>query len=98
MERRNGRSQAVDGGPTPFGPKGTEGHNTLARAVARDLAVSGTYTRLCRYEAHLERGPYRALHELQRLQAARSGKPVATPLAFDVDVTGLVDGGDGGGG
>jgi len=35
-------------------------------------------------ESGIERGIYRALHELQRLQAARSG---SLPIATDVDVT-----------
>lgn len=39
-----------------------------------------------RYEAHLERSLYRALHEVQRLQEARSGGGRA-PLALDVDLT-----------
>jgi hypothetical protein len=49
-----------------------------------------------RYEAGLERSLYRALHELQRLQAARGGQAVPPPTA--VDVTGLeevVDAADG---
>ncbi|MDB5297499.1 MAG: hypothetical protein JWO31_3482, partial [Phycisphaerales bacterium] len=40
-----------------------------------------------RYEAGLERSLYRALHELQRLQAARHGQVVPPPAA--VDVTGM---------
>jgi len=39
---------------------------------------------LCRYESHLERGMYRALHELQRLQAARNSELVLAPIAVDV--------------
>jgi hypothetical protein len=43
-------------------------------------------TNLARYEAAIERSLYRALHELQRLQAAREkGSPIA-PMAVDVDV------------
>lgn len=41
--------------------------------------------RVIRYEAHLERGLYRDLHELQRLQAGRAGV-IAPPLAVDVEV------------
>jgi hypothetical protein len=40
-----------------------------------------------RYESHIERGIYRALHELQRLQAARIGL-IAPPLAVDVTLAG----------
>ena len=39
-----------------------------------------------RYEAYLSRQFYRTLHELQRLQAARQGSPVAPPTAIDVDM------------
>jgi len=42
---------------------------------------------LSRYEATIERSLYKALHELQRLQAAREGKTVSPPEAVDVDVS-----------
>ncbi len=72
-----------------FGLKNSRTYSTLGRCVARDMAERNTYGKLCRYEAHLERGLYKALHELQRLQAARTGQPVLAPLAVDVDVTGI---------
>ncbi len=45
-------------------------------------------TKITRYEAHLERMLSKALHELQRLQAARLGRPVPPPVAVDVTVSG----------
>src|SRR5262245_22207622 len=42
---------------------------------------------LSRYEVTLERSLYKALHELQRLQAARDGQVVPLPEAVDVDVS-----------
>jgi hypothetical protein len=42
---------------------------------------------LSRYEATIERSLYKALHELQRLQAARPGKTVPLPEAVDVEVS-----------
>ena len=42
---------------------------------------------LSRYEVTLERSFYKALHELQRLQAAREGQAVPLPEAVDVDVS-----------
>jgi selenocysteine lyase/cysteine desulfurase len=42
--------------------------------------------KVARYETHLERSLYKALHELQRLQAVRTGNGGA-PIAFDVDVS-----------
>lgn len=40
--------------------------------------------KVSRYEAHLDRALYKALHELQRLQAARAGKDVPLPAAVDI--------------
>lgn len=60
----------------------------LAAEVASDFSrESGNLMLLCRYESTLERSYFRALHELQRLQAARAGLPVAPPMALDVDVS-----------
>jgi hypothetical protein len=42
---------------------------------------------LSRYEMTLERSLYKALHELQRLQAARDGQAVPLPEAVDVDIS-----------
>ena len=42
---------------------------------------------LSRYEVTLERSLYKALHELQRLQAARDGQAVPLPQAVDVEVS-----------
>jgi len=41
---------------------------------------------LSRYETALERGLYKALHELQRLQAARAGALVPLPVVVDVSL------------
>ena len=42
---------------------------------------------LSRYETTLERSLYKALHELQRLQAARDGGFVPAPAVADVEVS-----------
>jgi len=42
---------------------------------------------LSRYEVTLERSFYKALHELQRLQAARDGQAVPLPVVVDVSVS-----------
>lgn len=39
-----------------------------------------------RYEAHLSRQFYKALHELQRVQASRRGQGPPAPLALDIDI------------
>ena len=62
---------------------------TDSRAVLGDAfaAAADALGTLSRYEAGLDRSLYAALHELQRLQAARSGEPVRVPAALDVTVT-----------
>lgn len=56
-------------------------------AIFRSYSGSrDTLCKLSRYEGNIDRGMYRALHELQRLQAARAGKDVPAPVAVDVDV------------
>ncbi len=41
-----------------------------------------------RYETAIENRLYKALHELQRLQASRNGENVPPPIALDVNVSG----------
>ena len=43
--------------------------------------------RFFRYEIMLERSIYKALHELQLLQASRNGERVPLPISIDVDVS-----------
>jgi hypothetical protein len=53
---------------------------------AADLALiqSGDLETMQRYETSIHRTLQKDLHELQRLQAMRSGKPVAAPFAIDL--------------
>lgn len=43
--------------------------------------------KILRYDTNIERSLYRALHELQRIQAARAGEKPPAPIAIDVDVS-----------
>ncbi len=52
-----------------------------------DIAHNDIYGKLIRYEASIERGIYKALHELQRIQATRSGEKLPAPVAIDVDIS-----------
>jgi hypothetical protein len=54
-----------------------------ARSFARN---ERSFSTLARYRATIENSGYRALHELQRLQAVRAGQVVAAPAAIDVNV------------
>jgi hypothetical protein len=52
-------------------------------AVFRNLTREGSLVQLSRYERTRERALYEALHELERLQAARMGEAAAAPAALD---------------
>ena len=63
---------------------------TLGRTFMRDANDANAFSKLSRYVIPIERSFYRALHELQRLQAARRAEgSVTPPLAVDVDVSGV---------
>jgi hypothetical protein len=51
----------------------------------------GYFQSFQRYETHIERGLYKALHELQRLQSTRSGERVPAPVVVDLDISGQGD-------
>jgi hypothetical protein len=62
----------------------------LGGAFIQDANGANAFSKLSRYETTIERGLYKALHELQRLQAARRAEAnVVPPLAVDVDVSGV---------
>lgn len=61
---------------------------TLWEALESDFQYRDSLFKFMRYETHIERGLYKALHELQRLQAARTGKAVPPPRVVDVDISG----------
>ena len=65
---------------------------TLGRTFARDADNVNAFSKLSRYEIAIERGLFKALHELERRQAARRGGNVPAPMALDVDVSGLPEG------
>ena len=63
---------------------------TLGRTFIRDAEGANAFSKLSRYEASIEGRLYRALHELQRLQAARRAEGnFSPPVAVDVEVSGL---------
>lgn len=57
------------------------------KEAAREMFVNDDIEKLLRYEIAIERSTYKALHELQRLQAARAGKKPPLPIAIDVEVS-----------
>jgi len=69
-----------------YGEDETERAVTLSETYREDAYSADAFSRLSRYEAGIERSLFRALHELQRLQAARAGTHVPPPVAVDVDL------------
>ena len=65
---------------------------SLGRTFIRDAGNANAFSKLLRYETAIERGLYKALHELERRQAARQGGNVPAPMAVDVDVSGIPEG------
>lgn len=63
------------------------GQKNFGGALSYDFANADSYGKFTRYETCLERGIYKALHELQRLQAARQGEKTPLPVAIDVDIS-----------
>ena len=63
---------------------------TLGRTFIRDANEANAFSKLSRYEAAIEHSLYKALDELQRLQAARrAGGGAPAPAAIDVYVSGV---------
>ncbi len=68
----------------------------LRRALAMEngevISVTGGLMydsdKFFRYETMLEKGMYRALHELERIQAKRNGSDVPFPVVVDVNTDG----------
>ena len=61
---------------------------TIGGAFRRDASRAGAISKLSRYEAAIERSLYKALHELQRVQAARENGQHPPSIAVDVTVDG----------
>lgn len=62
-------------------------NKNFGSALSHDFANYDSYGKFTRYETSLERGIYRALHELQRIQATRAGEKMPAPVVVDVDIS-----------
>ena len=63
---------------------------TLGQTFIRDANKANAFSKLSRYEITIERSLYKALHELQRHQAARGAEGnVSPPVAVKGDVPGI---------
>ena len=63
---------------------------SLGNAFVTDANQSNAFSKLSCYETAIERSLLKALHELQRLQAARQAEgALPPPVAVDVEVSGV---------
>ena len=60
----------------------------LGQAISCDLKGPGILTKFIRYESQIQRGLFKAIHELNRLKANHQGRQTTAPIAIDVDVSG----------
>lgn len=59
---------------------------TLGLAFLKDALRENALSKLTRYETAAQRALYQALHEFQRLQAARGKKTELAPVALDISL------------
>jgi hypothetical protein len=64
-----------------------DSHHRHGYVFLSDVRGANALARLSIYESRAERSFYKALHELERLQARRSGQYVPPPAAIDLDMT-----------
>jgi hypothetical protein len=83
-------AEELSGGWSRAAGSGATDTAALGLSFIRDGNGANAFSKLSRYEATIERSLYKALHELQRLQAARHAQgSVTPPVAIDVDVSGV---------
>jgi len=65
---------------------GEDSKPNVGLAFVRDCNDDSALPKLTRYETTTERSFYKALHELQRIQAIRQGQNAPLPVAVDVNL------------
>lgn len=65
-----------------------ESEEQTKRKKIRNVLSNDSTDTILRYETTIERALFRALHELERLQAKRNGKDTSLPAVLDVNVSG----------
>lgn len=63
-----------------------ENEDQQTRKRIRNMVSNDNIDNILRYETTIERSIFRALHELERLQAKRSGKDIPVPSVVDVNL------------
>ncbi len=60
---------------------------SLGQAISCDLKGPDVLTKFIRYESQIQRGLFKAIHELNRLKASHQGWQTTAPIAIDADVS-----------
>jgi hypothetical protein len=63
-----------------------ENEDQQTRKRIRNMVSNDNIDNILRYETTIERSIFRALHELERLQAKRNGKDIPVPSMVDVNL------------
>jgi len=63
-----------------------ESEEQIERKNIRNILANDSTDTILRYETTIERGLFRTLHELERLQAKRNGKENTLPTLVDINV------------
>lgn len=79
--------EMIDGDRFTKDWQGNPEEKTLGETLSYDFANADTYGKFIRYETSIERGLYKALHELQRIQANRKGEKSPNTAAIDIDIS-----------
>jgi hypothetical protein len=66
---------------------GSETEGQAERKKNKNMIDNPSIERILRYEIAIERSLYKALHELQRIQAANAGEKPPAPVAIDIDIS-----------
>ncbi len=85
VEKNTMEWYAEDRGEWSFGEESKE---QVERKHIKNTLGNDNVENILRYETTIERGIFRALHELERLQAKRQGKEVDLPQVLDISVGG----------
>ncbi len=65
-----------------------DGEVICSQLMTSSMGLMHDADKFFRYETMLERGIYKALHELERMQAKRNGVNIPPPIALDIDISG----------
>ena len=60
----------------------------LGHVVSEDFSSKNILSKLTRYATQIQGSLFKAMHELQRLQATRQGQQVPPPATLDVNIAG----------